>query len=53
MQSKRYYEYLLDSLPDDPGVVVARLVRGVAWTAAMLYRTGRITRMSCRDTCRY
>ena len=36
MQSKRYYEYLLDSLPDDPGVVVARLVRGVAWTAAML-----------------
>ncbi len=36
MKTKRYYEYLLDTLPYDPEVTVSRIVHGVAWTAAML-----------------
>ncbi len=36
MLSKEYYNILLDSIPADTGLRVERVVRGVAWTAAVL-----------------
>ena len=36
MLSKEYYDILLDSIPADTGLHVARVVRGVGWTAAVL-----------------
>ena len=36
MQTKAYYDILLDSLPADTGLRVARLIHGVSWTAAVL-----------------
>ena len=36
MLSKEYYDILLDSIPADTGLTVARVVRGAAWTAAVL-----------------
>lgn len=36
MLSKEYYDILLDSIPADTGLRVARVVRGAAWDAAVL-----------------
>ena len=36
MRGNEYYSILLDGLPRDPDLRVAQIVRGVAWTAALL-----------------
>ena len=36
MLTKEYYDVLLDTLPADSPLTVARIVRGVSWTAAVL-----------------
>ena len=36
MLHKEYYDILLDSIPRDTGLTVARVVRGAAWDAAVL-----------------
>ena len=36
MLTKEYYDILLDSVPRDTGLRVARIVHGVSWTAAQL-----------------
>ena len=36
MRTKEYYDILLDSIPADAQPRVARIVRGVSWTAALL-----------------